>query len=86
MGSTDQVTVGLDFDGYDVDVEIHATALERAIRRVEQNQAVEINENGFRNIDLSKFVTIRVDPTREKWDELADAAFRMDTDQTGGEQ
>jgi hypothetical protein len=79
-GGIEDLTVALDIDGYDVEVEIGASTIQRQIRRLEEISTEEVSKNGFLNFDLSKFVKVKISPTHEKWEELADRSLNTDTD------
>lgn len=74
---TDKITVGLDVDGYDVEVEICTDCIERHIGKLEREKAERINMDGtaFMERYLGKFAQVNVDPSDEKWEELADRQF-----------
>lgn len=71
---SDTITVGLDVEGYDVEVEICADCIERNIEKLERKHPERINEDGthFLTAKLSKFAAVQAEPTEEKWDELAE--------------
>lgn len=70
---TDKITVGLDIDGYDVEVEICESCIEKTIKKLEKRYAHRINTDGvnFLNPELAKFAVVNAEPTDEKWRELA---------------
>lgn len=74
---TDKITVGLDVEGYDVEVEICTDCIERHIGKMERENPERINMDGtsFMARRLSKFAQVNIDPTDEKWEELADRQF-----------
>lgn len=74
---TDKITVGLDVEGYDVEVEICTDCIEKHIGKLERDKAERINMDGtdFMARYLSKFAQVKVEPTDEKWKELADKQF-----------
>lgn len=76
----ERVTVGLDVDGYDVEVDIPIDKIRRQIERQEERDYKAINKRGPSVFDCSKYVTVSIEPTWEKWGELADREFPPDDD------
>lgn len=77
-GGIDHVSLDLNIEGYDATATIHATALKEYIRRHEVLEEVQLN--GFGGWDFSRFVSVEVDPTEEKWAELADRSLNTESD------
>lgn len=77
MTESETITVGLDVDGYDVEVEIGVGVIKREIEKMEVNNVERINKNGtaFMERNLNYFTPVKVEPTDEKWEELADRQF-----------
>ena len=70
VGCKNTLSVSLPIDGYEVEVDILAGSIERALRRAEREGTEEYAMHGPNTLDLSKFATVHADPTDEKWKEL----------------
>ena len=72
---TGKLELALDIEGYDVSVVVHAESIERQIESAEEDERVDLNRHGFRDVDLNKYAQVHVEPTEDKWEELGDKLF-----------
>lgn len=69
------VQLSFDMDGYNVDIHVNIAGLKREIERLEHVEKQEMAKNGPQSFNLSRFARVSIDPTNEKWMELADAVM-----------
>lgn len=77
-----KLVLGTTVEGYDVEVEIHRDVLARKLRNLEGQHAETINRDGTDWVasHLQHLVTMDLEPTDEKWEELLEIEASDDDD------
>lgn len=66
-----EVEITIPDDDYDITVRVGAARIKRELRNVEERHPEEYALNGPDGLNLSRFATVDVEPTGEKWRDLA---------------